>query len=76
MYVHDIWFVTLFCESVRCQFYCFCCVAVLQKYIEEVKSKSSRRSNLSEMTPKAMVNNNLKFNEALLKECKTKVCLC
>jgi len=26
------------------------------------------------MNPKAMVNSNLKFNEALLKECKTKVC--
>jgi len=50
------------------------CFFVLQKYIEEIKSKGSRHSNLSEMNPKAMVNNNLKFNEALLKECKTKVC--
>lgn len=45
----------------------------MQKYIEEINMKTSRPPVATDMNPKAMVNSNLKFNEALLKECKSRV---
>jgi len=35
--------------------------------------KTNRPPVATDMNPKAMVNSNLKFNEALLKECKSRV---
>lgn len=46
---------------------------ILQKYIQEARSKNLRQPKLSDLNPSAMAQTNWKFVEALLKECKGKV---